>query len=132
MSHRWKAWICSFKYYVEGKGISDPNRCRSLMLHYLGAEIQDRFEDLEDPLEDEAPEDDDAFKKAVRMLSAQFSAKENPVYERNVLRQMRFQPGETVDQFVARLRQQARLCSFFSAAQINEEVRDKLVASLHD
>ena len=67
VSQRWKAWIRSFKYYIEGKGISDPNRCRSLMLHYLGAEIQDRFEDLEDALEDEAPEDDDAFKKAVRM-----------------------------------------------------------------
>ena len=81
-SQCWKAWIHSFRYYVEGKGISDPNRCCSLMSHYLGAEIQDCFGDLGDPLEDEAPEDDDAFKKVVCMLSAHFSAKDNPVYEK--------------------------------------------------
>ena len=72
------------------------------------------------------------FKKAVCKFPAHFSAKDNPAYKINILRQIRSQPGDTADQFVASLRQQARLCSFFSAAQINEEVWDQLVASLHN
>lgn len=49
-----------------------------------------------------------------------------------MLRQLHFKAGETTDQSVARLRQQARLCVFSSSSQANEEVHDQLVTPILD
>ena len=132
VSQRWKSWLRAFQYYADGKGITGAHKLKSLMLHYLGQEVQELFEDLEDPARDDPPSGDNEIKQAVRILSNHFLAATNPVYERHVFRQLEMRGEETADQFVSRLRQQARLCEFGSTTSANEQVRDQFVSGVHD
>ena len=50
----------------------------------------------------------------------------NPVYEHHILWGMTFKAGETCDQFVVRLHQQAPLCEFNNDAQMSEAVGTSL------
>ena len=88
--------------------------------------MQELFEDLVDPgVPAEQADDDDQFKKALRMLNAHFEVTPNTPYERHLFRQISFQDGETCDHFVVRLRQQARHCDFGQAA--DDFIRDQLI-----
>lgn len=122
VSERWKKWLRAFTYYVEGKGIDNPSRRRSMLLHFAGMEVQELFEHLTDP--SPGVEDDDTFKEAVRKLNSHFTAEQNTPYERHVFRQLAPNAGETTDQFVMRLRQQAQYCAFTDS---QEHVRDQLI-----
>ena len=46
------------------------------------------------------------------MLDGQFKVAKNTPFERHVFRQMCPEANEPIDKFVARLRQQARLCEY--------------------
>ena len=73
-------------------------------------EVQDIFEDLQDPVP--VPEAcHNAFKVAIRKLDFYFRVEENIPYERHVFRQLSLLEGETSDQFMVRLREQARHCN---------------------
>jgi len=74
-------------------------------------EIQDIFEDLQDPgpISDNR---DNTYKIAIRKLDFYFRVDENIPYERHVFRQLAPREGETADQFLVSLRKQARLCDF--------------------
>ena len=69
---------------------------------------------------------DDVYQQTVRALNAYFHVQENAVYERHVLRQLRQEPGEDVDSFVLRLRQQARHCGY-GVKELEFAVRDQLL-----
>eukprot|EP00117_Sycon_ciliatum_P048584 scpid24912/ scgid3571/ Uncharacterized protein K02A2.6 len=130
VGQRWKKWFRSFEYMAEGMGISDTKRLRSLLLHSAGPTIQDLFDDLTDPEETSPPADDDEFKKASRMLSHHFKAEPNPIYERHLFRQLAPKAGESISQFVVRLRQQARFCDFGDVT--NDMIRDHVVATMRN
>ena len=123
---RWKRWRRSFEFYVVAKGINTDVQKKALLLHTAGMAVQDLFETLTDPGpmgdgEDAAGE----YEVAMRKLDGHFSPKLNTPYERHVFRQMQQGTKETVDQFVARLRQQAGNCEF--GEQLEENVRDQLI-----
>ena len=88
--------------------------------------MQELCENLVDPgVPAEQADDDDQFKKALRMFNAHFEVTPNTPYERHLFRQISFQDGETCDHFVVRLRQQARHCDFGQAA--DDFIRDQLI-----
>ena len=119
VAERWRRWKRSFDLYVAGQNIDDSTRKHSLLLHYAGMNTQDLFETLAEPSDPE-----DRYEKTVAMLNGQFKVAKNTPFERHVFRQMVPQPNEPVDKFVARLRQQARLCDF---SDLNDQLRDQLV-----
>ena len=126
VSARWKSWLRAFQYYAEGKGITGSSRLKSLLLHHAGMLVQEMFEDMVDPDAASPPPSDNVYKEALRKLNHHFLREANPVFERHVFRQMSFQPSESFDEFVARLRKQARLCEFGGVQE--EQIRDQLVA----
>ena len=127
---RWKKWRRAFQYFIEAKGITDPDRQRSMLLHKAGLQIQEIFEDLEDPVaQADRPGDGNAFKQAVRMLDEHFAYTVNPTFERHVFRQMSPNVGENATQFCTRLRTQAKLCAF---AADDEHIRDQMIATCID
>lgn len=128
VAENWKRWRRSFSYYVEGKGIVDPLRLKSLLLHYAGAEVQDLFEDLVDPGNQGNPDEGNLFKAALRTLDKHFEVQPNTPFERHKFRQISFQQGETCDQFVVRLRRQARYCQY--GGTVEEHIRDQLIDRL--
>ena len=100
-----------FNTTTEGRGVDNVRKKTSRLLHFAGMEVQDIFEDLQDP--GPIPEaGDNAQKVAICKLDSYFCVEENIPYEHHVLRQLSLQEGETADQFMVRLRKQARHCNF--------------------
>ena len=126
VADRWRKWKRAFEYYAEGKGIDNVRKKTSQLLHFAGMEVQDIFEDLQDPGPVPA-EGDNAYKVAIGKLEEE---EENIPYERHVFRQLSLQEGETADQFMVRLRKQARHCNF--GTSLNDNLRDQLIEKLTD
>ena len=129
VADRWRKWKRAFEYYAEGKGIDNVRKKTSQLLHFAGMEMQDIFEDLQDPGPVPA-EGDNAYKVAIRKLDFYFRVEENIPYERHVFRQLSLQEEETADQFMVRLRKQARHCNF--GTSLNDNLRDQLIEKLKD
>ena len=129
VADRWRKWKREFEYYAEGKGIDNVRKKTSQLMHFAGMEVQDIFEDLQDPGPVPA-EGDNAYKVAIRKLDFYFRVEENIPYERHVFRLLSRQGGETADQFMVRLRKQARHCNF--GTSFNDNLRDQLIEKLTD
>ena len=126
---RWRKRKRAFKYYAEGEGIDSAYKKTSQLLHFARMEVQDIFEDLQDPgpiLES----GDNAFKITIRKLDSYFRAEENIPYERHVFRQLALKEEENADQVMFRLRKQARYCDF--GTSLNDNLRDQLIQKLTD
>ncbi|KAL9967411.1 hypothetical protein ACROYT_G025630 [Oculina patagonica] len=71
VAERWRKWKRAFEYYAEGKGIENVRKKTSQLLHFAEMEVQDIFEDLQDP--GPVPEEgDNAYKIAIRKLDSYF------------------------------------------------------------
>ena len=120
---RWKRWLRSFKLYAGGKGVTNAEQKKSLLLHSAGVRVQDIFFTLPP----ESTQDDTVYEKAVKALDKQFTPQVNTPYERHVFRKMEQNPNETIDQYILRLRLQSETCEFWNEAAINEEIRDQVI-----
>ena len=69
------------------------------------------------------------FEAKMKVLDDYFIPKANVPFERHLFRQIAQEMGETVDQFVCRLRQRAASCDF----EDNEDyfIRDQVIAKCH-
>ena len=121
---RWKKWFKSFEYFLLAKGVEKADQKRALLLH---TDVQELFETLQDPGSGEGVEDEaTVYEKTVRTLNAYFITKLNEPYERHLFRKMCQREGESVDKFIARLKQQADNCNFVNPdVDIRDQVIDK-------
>ena len=119
VAERWRRWKRSFDLYIAGQDIDDATRKHSLLLHYAGMNVQDLFETLTEPAQPE-----DRYAKTIAMLDGQIKVAKNTPFERHVFRQMCPEANEPIDKFVARLRQQARLCEY---SDLDDQLRDQLL-----
>ena len=131
VAQRWQRWKRSFNYYVEGEGISRASKLRSKMLHLAGMPVQDIFATLTEPVVPRGQAALDDYEKAVKMLDDHFAYKPNTAFERHLFRKMSQREGETVAQFVHRLREQAALCAF-GERTVSEHLRDQVVEQVRD
>ena len=125
---RWKKWLLSFQYFLVAKGVVNGAQKKALLLHPAGIEVQELYETLTDPGPTEEFKEDTAtdFEETVCTLNEYFVTKLNEPYERHVFRSMAQQERETVSQFIARLRKQARNCTFVNPdVDIRDQVIDK-------
>ena len=114
--------------YAEGKGLDNTRKKTLQLLHYVGMEVQDIFQDITDP--DPVNDNQDPYAVCIRKLDHQFRAEENIPFERHVFRQMAPNEEEPVDKYLVRLRQQARHCNF--GAALEERLRDQSIEKLTD
>ena len=125
---RWTKWKKSFEYCILAKGITNSARKRGLLLHCAGTEVQELFETLQDPgsSEDAGEDNADEYQRALRTRDAHFSAQLDEPFERHVFRNLKQEEGETVNQFITRLRRQADNCNWDNADElIRHQVIDK-------
>ena len=85
-------------------------------MHCAGEQVQEIFETLADT--GTAAE----YKKAVNALNAYFTPKVNSTYRNHLFRSMEQREGETVAQFVTRLRQVVKDCDY--GDQADNQIRD--------
>ena len=127
VSERWKKWKRAFLYYSDGQGLTDANKKKAQLLHFAGFDVQDIFDDLPDP--GPVPEEgDDEFQITIRKLDYHFRVEENIPYERHVFRHIAMSEGETADQYMIRLKKQARHCNF--GASLEDNLRDQLIEQI--
>ena len=124
LGERWRKWKRALNFYIDGQAITDSGQKHSLLLHFAGPAIQDIFETLTEP----DPAVEDRFDRTVAMLDAHFKVDKNVPFERHRFRQMTPNAGETSDQFISRLRQQAQHCDF---QDLNDQLRDQLVEKIN-
>ena len=61
----------------------------------------------------------------MKQLDGHFAPQVNSAYERHLFRAMKQLSGETIDQFITRLRQKADFCEF--GDKLEENIRDQVI-----
>ena len=115
-------WIKSVEIYMGAINVSTVEQKRNIVLHLLGPEVQDIVDTLPD-----AEGDGDDYQKLVKKLEKHFTPQSNPVVERHAFNMMEYEGGR-VEEYVAKLKAQARKCGF-EEAEKQQLIRDKLVVS---
>ena len=123
LSIRWKRWKRAFNLYVVSKGVKNDPQKVALLLHTGGMELQEVYYTLV------AEDQESTFENCLTVLDNYFTPKANVPFERHGFRQMEQLTGETIDQFVCRLRQKAVSCEFTS---VEEAIRDQLIEKCKD
>ena len=131
---RWKRWVRNFTFFVEGRGVTDVNQKRALLLGSAGPAVQDIFETLP---EVQQPTDGDgnatepiltAYDKTIMALDNYFTPKTNIPYERTVFRRAAMLENESISAYVTRLKHLAKSCDFGDDTdnQIRDQVMEKV------
>ncbi|KAK2564023.1 hypothetical protein P5673_012236 [Acropora cervicornis] len=122
----WRRWLKSFCLYADSKGLiiqadsaDNKEQRRALFLHSAGEDVQEIFETLADT---GAAAD---YVKAEKALNDYFIPKVNSTYQNHVFRSMEQQDGETVAQFVTRLKQVVKYCDYGDHS--DNQIRDQVV-----
>ena len=121
VAYRWQKWLKSFNLFADAAGCKNDRQKRQLLLHTAGSDVQDIFYTLTETGTD--------YKTAAEKLSQYFARRKNTSYNRHKFRQEKQKEGETVAQFVKRLRQLAALCDFpdDSVDSVDSFIRDQLI-----
>uniref|UniRef100_A0A6B0VHI3 RNA-directed DNA polymerase n=1 Tax=Ixodes ricinus TaxID=34613 RepID=A0A6B0VHI3_IXORI len=145
----WPQWLRMFETFLLASGASDftPECRKALLLHSLGLEGQRIFFSLP-PSSDasstvppavaaataKTTEDSgktstalSAYDQAVAVLTQHFASASNVVVERHRFRRRVQQPGESVLEYVAALRELATRCSF---AALEDSLRDQFLEGI--
>ncbi|XP_014678291.1 PREDICTED: uncharacterized protein LOC106818084 [Priapulus caudatus] len=125
---RWMRWLTVFELYADGKGLivnedtdnTTKQRRRALLLHSAGLDVQDVFSTL--PATGGVTD----YVTAVTALNTYFVPQVNSAFARQTFHRITQKPGETVQQFVTRLRKAARDCNFGS--DIENQIRDSVLS----
>ena len=112
---RWKLWKRSFNLYLVAKGITKDEQKTALLLHTGGLNFQELYYTLL------TGTDIKSFAESMELLDNYFAPQLNVPYERHQFRQMEQASGESVHQFVCRLRQKA---IFYEFENVDEAIRD--------
>ena len=118
---RWERWLRALELFVEGKGITNHNQKKALLLHTAGTSVQDIFFTLPEEIEGV-----NSYVKAVSALKKHFKPQANVPYERLVFRETKQSMSETIEQYVTRLRQKAHTCDFGDSCE--EQIRDQVIS----
>ena len=113
----------AFNLYVASREVTNEGQKVTLLLHSGGIELQEIYYTLV------SEDQDTSFKDCVAVLDNYFTPKVNVSFEGHVFRQMQQMEGETINQFVCRLRQKAISCEFPS---VNEAIRDQIIEKCRD
>ena len=124
---RWTRWLTSFELFADGKGLiitEDANattrqRRRAMLLHLAGPDVQEIFSTLPDI--GEATD----YAATVTALNGYFLPKVNAAFARQKFHRLQQKEGETVLQFVTRLRKEGKDCTF--GADFDNQIRDAVL-----
>jgi len=73
-----------------------------------------------------------SYAAVVKKFDEHFGVRKNVIYERAKFNTRRQQPGETGDQYILALYTLAESCSYSTRAQMEQEIRDRLVVGIRD
>ena len=117
-------WIKSVEIYMCAMNITKEVQKKNIVLHLLGPHMQDIYYNMSND------EEEDTYQQMKDKLKKYYKPTTNPVVERHIFNTMHYESTETssVEEYVAKLRSQARKCDF-PDAEIDSRIRDKLVST---
>lgn len=122
---RWRVWRTNFQYHIDGQvGLSDKQKVARL-LHQAGSELQEVYESIKDVEVEGITE----YEKCVKRLNLHLDPEVNTNYERQKFRNLCKEEKELMEQFILRLRKQARYCRF---SNVDEALLDQLIEKCTD
>ena len=102
VAQRWRKCVKSFHYCLGAYGITDATGKKNMLLHLVGSETQEIFDILAGT--------EVTFDIASKALNNHFSVQKNVPYERSKFHQAHEEQGESIEQFVTRLRKLYLFC----------------------
>lgn len=125
VSLKWTAWLEEFEAYADSIGLfisddADDNKQqrRAMLLYVAGKQVRDSFKTLPDRGSEKE------YGKAIAALNKHYVIRPNATFLRHKFRKMTQVPGETIAQFVTRLRTEVDGCDFSDA---DNQIRDQVV-----
>ncbi|XP_043235721.1 uncharacterized protein K02A2.6-like [Amphibalanus amphitrite] len=115
-------WIKSVEIYMGAQNIESSAQKVNIVLHLLGPDVQEIVDTLPD-----IADVTDPYVKLRAQLEKHFKPQVNTVVERHVFNMMQYEGGR-VEEYVAKLKTQARKCNF-EASEMDNLIRDKLLAT---
>ena len=112
---RWKKWLKNLQRYMGGNAITDAQRKLDLLLYTGGPQLEEMFDALPDPATwpiayREGGDQNNVFDRAVYKLNDYFKPSHNDYFDLDAFFKAVQEPGETLLQFVARLRKLQSTC----------------------
>ena len=103
---RWEIYKGTFRTYITAMGNIGPAREKALFLHVAGPEVRRHLEALI------VPESDDSspLEATWAVLDAVLAPKASPIFENFRMGEMSQNRTESTDQYVSRIRRQAKFC----------------------
>ena len=117
-------WMKRVDFYTAALDITDDGRKRAVLLHLVGAEVQDVYDTLPEP---QVAATATEYERCVAKLKQYLQPAGNVMAERVTFQRTCMAAGETFDEYLVRLRAVAGRCGF-SAADLERELRDRSVA----
>ena len=122
VAQRWSRWVSSFELFVNASSVSNDGQKRALLLHCAGSEVQDIFETLSDT--------GTTYTDALTKLNDYFTPKKDVTWERLNFRRTIPLHGESVENYVIRLKQSAKFCEF--ETDLDNQIRDQVLDKWSD
>ncbi len=117
---RWEKWVSRFEVYLVAKAITDGDRKKAQLLLLSGPKVYDIYDTL--------AEDTDDYGAVKTKLANYFKPFKDEAMAVFMFREQVQKPGESVDQFVTRLRAQAKHCGFTDTSkEIRAQVLQKTI-----
>ena len=120
ISTHWKKRTQSFEYFIDATAVHNDQRKKAILLHSAGPQVQETFTTLTVASE--------LFMDTLNSLNLYFNPKKNVHYERYKFLQLKQEDGETIDNFVTRLKIHVKSCDYNNYNE-DEVVIDKLILS---
>ncbi len=113
---RWEKWVSRFEVYLVAKDITNGGRKKAQLLLLSGSKVYDIYDTLAEDMHDY-----DVVKPKLANYFKPFKDEAMAIF---MFREQVQKPGESVDQFVTRLRAQAKHCGF---TDISKEIRAQVL-----
>ena len=113
---RWPEWCSELEMFLVASGVKDGAQKKAVLLFVAGSEVRRIYSTLD-------PKDADDYDEVIKKLKAHFTPLKNLDYETFTFSQMSQRDGESLDEFVVRLRVAAVRCEFTATdAEIKRQI----------
>ncbi|XP_070578752.1 uncharacterized protein [Ptychodera flava] len=127
LQQRWERWLQEFELFVAASGVSNNAQKRALLLHMAGSGIRDIIRTKS------ADETGDVTNcaKLIECLNKHFQLQKNVPMARQKFYSVTPMSGETVDNYVIRLKTLLKDCDFPETEKDNQ-IRDRVLLYISD
>lgn len=102
---RWPEWCKELENFIQASGVTKAEQKKALLVYLMGAPAREAYSTLDE-------KESDTYENVCDKLKAHFAPLKNLDYETFAFSQIRQRSGESLDEYVVRLRLSAKKCEF--------------------